>query len=285
MVDEEGELFEDEDDDGNPMYAFTLWEPAAINGRAWRVGGVQVAVIEPYITGRRPAWGGAFARMLYPAVVEESGKLGPEPWGWGPPPLVHEGRLVQPDWLYDYLLDPTAIRPAAVLKMPKHTLSPEEAGKLVDYFAAVAGTDFPYAPRSGGRLSERLAPEEMERFDRAMRILLDRKTYCAKCHLVGDFGPGGEDRTVLAPNLAEVGRRIRPEYLHRWLADPKSVLPYTAMPVNFPPPPNAPMGQDLYPGTSVEQLEAVLDLLKNFDRYVQQRTSIRGFAEGDEAND
>jgi cytochrome c2 len=68
-----------------------------------------------------------------------------------------------------------------------------------------------------------------------MRILLDRKTYCAKCHLIGDYRPEGDTLTSLAPNLQDVARRIRPDYLRRWLADPRSVLPYTAMPVNFPP--------------------------------------------------
>ncbi len=112
---------------------------------------------------------------------------------------------------------------------------------------------------------------------RAMRFVLDRTTYCAKCHLVGDFSPGGEIRTTLAPNLQDVARRIRPEYLRRWLASPKSVLPYTAMPVNFPP--DQQIGQEIYPGPSVEQLDAVMDLLLNYDGYVKSRVSIQQWIE------
>jgi hypothetical protein len=115
--------------------------------------------------------------------------------------------------------------------------------------------------------------------DQAMRLVIDKTTYCAKCHLIGDYNPGGETQTILAPNLAEVGRRIRPDYLRRWLADPKSVLPYTGMPMNFPAE-GPPMGQDLLPGTSREQLDAVIDLLLQYDAYLQKRTSIRTMIDG-----
>jgi hypothetical protein len=91
---------------------------------------------------------------------------------------------------------------------------------------------------------------------------------------VGDFSPGGEIQTVLAPRLDRVGRRLRPEYLHRWVANPKSQLPYTGMPVNFPPT-GPPLGQDLFKGTSIEQLDAVADLLLNWDWYMRHLTSIR----------
>ena len=73
-----------------------------------------------------------------------------EAWGWLPPPLVHEGKKVQPEWLFRFLLDPTPIRPAAVLRMPRFNLSRSEAGKLADYFAAVAGAEYPYTQNGKG---------------------------------------------------------------------------------------------------------------------------------------
>ena len=276
---------EDEEGEPLPMFSFSLWEPAAINGRICTVGGADALIYRHQITKERPATGGAFARLLYPVVSSEAKAAGAnfaavEPWGWVPPPLVHEGSTVRPQWLHDYLLEPTQIRPAAVLRMPKCTLSSAEAGKLVDYFAAVAGVDFPYSSRPPSP-PEQLAAKEKQRphrLDDAMRILVDRNTYCAKCHLIGDYGPGGETRTVLAPRLDQVGRRIRPEYVRRWLANPKSALPYTGMPVNFPP--TGPLlGQELYTGSSIEQLEAVVDLLLNYDWYMHGRTSIKSLAE------
>ncbi len=290
-VDAQGKLQlvdgDEEDEQGVPlpMASFTLWEPAAIHGQVWRVGGADLLVYQHQLTGTRAPWGGTFARLLYPKALADAKARGSsasevEAWGWGPPPLVHEGSRVQPAWLYNYLLAPTVIRPAAVLRMPTFHLSTDEAGKLVDYFAAAAGAEFPYSTdprRQSGRL-EHLTPEQSARFDRALRLLTDRTTYCAKCHLIGDFSPGGANRTILAPNLDQVSRRVRPEYVRRWLANPRSVLPYTAMPVNFPPT-GDPRGQDLYPGSSLEQLDAVTDLLLNYDSYMQRRISIRAIVE------
>lgn len=291
-VDGEGQAIEDEDYDGNPLYFFTLWEPAAINGRVWKVGGPEVMISQPQLTGRTPPWGGAFARLLFPAVVEQAREEGGatsavESWGWVPPPLEHEGRIAQPAWLHRYLLNPTEIRPSVVLRMPKYTLSSDEATRLVEYFAAASAESYPYVDDVRGKAGsvpaaeagDRPKPEpsnneKPSRLDRAMRLVLDRTTYCAKCHLIGDFTPGGQIDSILAPDLSQVGRRIRPDYVRRWLANPKAVLPYTGMPVNFPPT-GPPLGQNLFPGSSLEQLDAVTDLLLNYDWYVGRQVSIR----------
>ena len=77
----------------------------------------------------------------------------------------------------------------------------------------------------------------------------------------------------MAPKLDDVAGRLRPEYVHRWLAEPKSVLPYTAMPAHFPPT-GPPLGQDLFPGSSREQLDAVTELLIRYDEYIRQRANV-----------
>ncbi len=274
-VDAKGQLQEDEDEEGRPLYAFGLWEPAAIAGQVCSVGGAEVLVGQGQIVARRPPQGGALARLLFPEVLAEARAAGAtgsqaEAWGWVPPALAYLGRAVQPQWMYDYLLQPSVIRPAAVLRMPKYNLSPQEARRLVDYFAASAGVEFPYSSSASPAGPPAAADAaRRQRMNMALQILRDRTTYCAKCHLVGTYGPGGQSRSVLAPNLDQVGRRIRPDYLRRWLANPQSALPYTAMPVNFPPS-GPPLGQDLLPGSSQEQLDAVLDLLLNYDWYHRQ---------------
>jgi len=280
----EGKLDQTEDEDGNLQYAFNLWEPAVIAGKVWPVAGAGVLVSPEQIVKQRLPRGGDFARLLYPVALAEAKAAGAtasvvEAWGWVPPPLAGEGRRVQPAWLYEYLLDPTVIRPAAVLRMPKYNLSPAEAGRLADYFPAMDGVEFPYSSDARARTARAGpdTPEQAQRLDRAMRLVIDRTTYCSKCHLVGDSGPGGETRTVLAPNLERVAARIRPEYLRRWLANPKSILPYTAMPVNFPP--EGLMGQEIYKGPSVEQLDAVMDLLLDYDGYLKRRVSVRKLIE------
>jgi cytochrome c2 len=281
-LDAQGRLQEDEDDDGQPVHGFSLWEPAAIGGQLWPVGGPEVLVGKSQILRRRPPLGGDYARLLYPRALADAKAAGStasptEVWGWVPPALANEGLRVQPAWLQDYLLAPRPIRPAAILHMPKYSLSPAEAGALADYFAAVAGAEFPYISI---RASQALAldPARPGRLDDAMRIVLDRKTYCAKCHWIGDYRPEGDTLTSLAPNLQDVARRIRPDYLRRWLADPRSVLPYTAMPVNFPPT-GEPLGQDLFRGSSAEQLDAVWGLLLNYEDYMSHRVSVRRWVE------
>jgi hypothetical protein len=110
-----------------------------------------------------------------------------------------------------------------------------------------------------------------------MRVVTDGN-YCVKCHSIGDYEVRGAVKT-LGPDLDEVYRRMRPEYVRRWLANPQRILPYTGMPVNIPYDPNAPhfggVNQQLFPGTSISQLDGVVDLLMNFDEYTKRQTSVK----------
>jgi hypothetical protein len=104
-----------------------------------------------------------------------------------------------------------------------------------------------------------------------LKIVTDNN-YCVKCHLVGDYSPGGDPK-ALAPRLEQVHERLRPDYVKSWIANPKRFLPYTGMPVNIPH--KMPVDQKLFEGTSEEQLDGVADLLMNFDRFTEQRFSIK----------
>jgi len=308
-VDAQGKLLivdEDQDEQGRAVYQYSLalWEPAVIHGKVWTVGGASPLVCGPEIvegrlaagrvdvtkwgvrlTGIRPPVGGSLARLLYPVVLAEArasgrGPLEGEAWGWLPPPLVGEGAKVQPAWLHGFLLAPERIRPSSVLRMPQYNMSAEEAGKLVDYFAATSGVEFPYSSHARSRSGyleemERQRPHpEGTRLEQALKLLTASGTDCVKCHLLGDYRPGSGAGATLAPNLERVGRRIRPEYLRRWLANPKTVLPYTPMTVNFPPA-GPPLEPEVFGGNATEQLDAIMDLLLNYDRYLGGRTSIR----------
>ena len=44
------------------------------------------------------------------------------------------------------------------------------------------------------------------------------------------------------------------------------------MPAHFPPT-GPPLGQDLFPGSSREQLDAVTELLIRYDEYIRQRAT------------
>jgi cytochrome c2 len=277
MVDGEGKLVEDVDENDNPLYFFTLWQNKPIAGQAY-TSGTQLGVTKPQLTSARPAWGGYLSRLIYPSVLATAREENPnfkdsDAWGWLPPPLVGEGRKVQPAWLHDFLLDPVPIRPAVVLRMPKFNMSTEEAGKLVDYFAAADGAEYPYAldPRTRGAHLTAAESAHPNRLSDAMKIVTNGN-YCVKCHHLGDFVPEGSVY-AMAPNLDRVYRRLRPDYVRDWVANPPRIIPYTVMPINIPP--DKPIAQEIYHGTSEEQLQAVVDLLMNYDVFMKDRTSIR----------
>ena len=60
-----------------------------------------------------------------------------------PPILLGQGERTQPEWLYQFLLNPQPVRKMSVLRMPKFNMSQEEARTLVDYFAAVERSENP----------------------------------------------------------------------------------------------------------------------------------------------
>lgn len=286
---------------GGLRYALELWRPTIIDGSPYMTGQSPVTVPAGQIDERYPVVGGTLTRYLLPVVTQIERRVNPnasgsEAYGWLPPPLMHEGEKVQPAWLHDFLLDPYPIRPAAFLRMPKFNMSSAEATALVDYFAAVDNATWPYT-HSQTRQTSRLAEEEarylakleeagkvgeapppgsMWRLDDALDIVTDGN-YCVKCHIVADYSPTGSNRAK-APNLANVYRRLRPEYARDWIANPKMFLPYTSMPVNIPYDPDLPnlggVKQELYHGTSIEQVDAVVDLLMNYDLYTRESKKI-----------
>ncbi len=284
-VDEDGLPIEPDDDESEPYYLFKLWRNAVINGQTWPVGVQDIMVrasndYGPAEGQAYPAEGGDLARYLFPQVIAKAKEINPqvkgsEAWGWLPPPLMNEGEKVQTDWLHGFLMDPTSIRPAVVMRMPNFHMSSDDAAKLVNYFAATSGVQFPYEYRSHQRASylAEMEADRPERLNEAMNIVVNGN-YCVKCHAVEDFQPEGDPATF-GPNLANVHDRLRPEFLRNWIANPKRGLPYTGMPVNIPYKPGEPgISEKIFRGTSIEQLDGLADLLMNFDTYAKRQTSI-----------
>ncbi len=298
---------EEEFDPNTATHSFELFAPAMVDGKVWQVKTRSVRIPANMIESRRAANGGFLTRYLTPIVAKtirnpnKKGK-GAEALGWVPPPLVGEGDKVQTGWLHDFLLDPYVIRPATVLRMPKFNMSSDEATKLANYFAALDNADYPYEfgeQRSPHHLttaantyaehlkqSGDMTASPERRLADAMRIVA-RSDGCVQCHKVGDFDPKGFESDK-APNLADVYRRLRPEYVRRWVARPMQILPYTSMPENITYDPNhafkgGKIPQDVYRGDSVQQLDAVVDLLMNFDQYSVERNSVAGMLKKDPA--
>jgi cytochrome c2 len=284
-VDEDGAAIEAGDTTSKFYYQFMLFQNAVVDGQPQLIGPHNVRVAPEQIVHKYPPLGGDLARMLFPIVVGDEAKITPavrstdpakpanQAWGWLPPPLVGEGRKVQTDWLHNFLMDPFPIRPAAVLRMPKFNMSSEEASTLVHYFAAHDGAEYPYEFDVRGREDhiEQMEATHPKYLEGGLAIVTDNN-FCVKCHLIGDFSPGGNPK-AMGPRLERVHNRLRPDYLQRWIGDPARVLPYTAMPVNIPP--DKGVDQNLFPGSPQDQVNAVVDLLANFDRLAEGQMSIK----------
>ncbi|MFM8952702.1 MAG: hypothetical protein ACKOOF_06535, partial [Planctomycetaceae bacterium] len=282
LVDEDGVPIEEGDEEAVVHRPFMLWRDVLIDGEARQVGAQNLVVPEDALVAGRhyPAKGGDLAKLLFPVVIADEKQINPnvkpdDAWGWLPPPLVGEGRKVQSAWLHRFLLNPHPIRPPAVLRMPKFNFSSHQAGALVNYFAAVDGAEYPYVydPRldeSAVAAKEAVKPGHLEG---ALKIVTNTN-YCVKCHLVGSYSPPGNPK-ALAPQLERVHERLRPDYVHNWIANPKRFLPYTGMPVNIPF--DKPVSQDLYVGTSEQQVEALTDLLMHFDLFAKRSLSLEAF--------
>lgn len=297
--DEEG-LPVDADSDVKPAavkVAFDLWKSTPIEGSLYVPGQSALQLNLRDLEKRQFGEGGLLTRYLLPRVIQMEKAVntqakGDEAYAWLPPPLMGEGEKVQSQWLHDFLLEPYPIRPATYLRMPRFNMSSHEAWVLANYFAAVDNPNYP-ADFKENQEDSRLRTEFAEalrdkaagsqgaevankRLNSAMQIVVN-KNYCVACHRVGDFAPTGSIRAQ-APNLADVQKRLRPDYVRRWIANPKQILPYTAMPINIKYDPAAPhlggISQELFPGTSIEQVDGLVDLLMNFDQYAKGKTSI-----------
>jgi hypothetical protein len=115
------------------------------------------------------------------------------------------------------------------VRMPTFYLSERERGKLVRFFSALSKVSQDYVRPD----VEPLEGDLLE-VGRTAFIAGD----CSNCHLLGgetDINPS----TTYAPSFAPVAQRIRPAWYHRWITEPSTVIPGTAMPALLNPVENA----------------------------------------------
>jgi mono/diheme cytochrome c family protein len=84
-----------------------------------------------------------------------------------------------------------------------------------------------HLPSQAGR---RLAADTLVEHGR----FLAEEAACAACHPPGDGAMARRLVTRTAPDLSQVGRRLHPGWIERWLADPHQLRPGAAMPMLFP---------------------------------------------------
>lgn len=183
-----------------------------------------------------------------------------EPKTMAPPPLeageLHEGEKVQAPWLFEFLKQPFPLRPWLEVRMPTFGLSDEEATGLARYFATLGKQRFPYEFADFGKIPE-------EQLKAAEALMSKAYLDCGSCHPQGDKKPEGP-REGWGPDLAMAKRRLRPDWIVRWLRDPQKIQPDTKMPSFFLGPDAGP--EDILGGDEERQILAIRDYLMNRGR-------------------
>ena len=96
-------------------------------------------------------------------------------------------------------------------------------------------------------------------------MMTSKASPCLQCHAIGQFKPSGGAAVVNGPDLRQVATRFRPEFLETWIANPRRLIPYTAMPQNI-----VPHGAIQIPvpktfeNQPIEMVRAVRDTLLNY---------------------
>jgi cbb3-type cytochrome oxidase cytochrome c subunit len=253
-----------------------LWQPVTIRGFTFQVG--DNLTLDRTRVAMTAANGGNFAWLFATTEAERTGAEFAPIWNRLPPPLLREGKKVQSPWLTAFLRDPYSIRPAVNLRMPRFhfgrtaNAAPAETMGLANFFAAHDGAEFPY-PSIPQREQSYLAAME-SRHPGYLRggWELMTKGACVQCHAIGAFKPTGGAQVVNGPELRQVSARFRDRFLGEWLANPRRLVPYTAMPQNVPPNgPPPPAVPRTFEGQPLDMVRAMRDTLLNYDSAIEQQ--------------
>jgi cytochrome c551/c552 len=146
-----------------------------------------------------------------------------------PPVLTSEGARVNPEWLKGFLANPSlsatdtnrnGVRQYLQVRMPTFYLSNDEIRKLVLFFEASSAQAQPYiAPQVPSLTTEETAM--------ARSLFTNPAAPCLKCHMDGN---PAHDLSASAPNFLLARDRLRLPWTERWVVEPASIIPGTAMP-------------------------------------------------------
>ena len=137
--------------------------------------------------------------------------------------------------------------------MPTFGFASNEVTGLVGYFNGQAGLPFPtpltyIGPLDGGLVAAGRKLTSKDYFD------------CFSCHQQGDRKPEGPPEGW-APDLALARRRLRPEWMGKWITDPQKVQPGTKMPNFYPGGPD-----DILGGDEKRQIQALVEFILSLGR-------------------
>lgn len=165
-----------------------------------------------------------------------------------PPELTWVGAKIRPEWLSEYLADPSVpYRPAVSVRMPTFGFDETQTNTLIDYFGGLANvtpqftdTDYVLNPELvslGGLLASN-----------------DKGLACFACHLLDGKKPG-DDPSVWAPDWSKVRGRLQYGFVPEWIKDPAHFQKFAIMPGFLNAPEAALPG--ILDGKADKQLEAL----------------------------
>ena len=202
--------------------------------------------------------GGAIQSTLIDWLVTYQGKDANDAQSvvrsFSPPNLIGEGQKVQAQWLFEFLHGPTPIRPWLRVRMPTYSFHAGQINSLVKYFNYLDDQEFPFTDIYHPQMSK-------EEFEAAGKLFSKDYFGCAQCHIVGDQMPGGSAENW-APNFALSAKRLKPDWIIKWLTNPADLLPGTKMPTYFDPKNFDESGPpDILNGDEHRQIKALRDYL------------------------
>lgn len=170
------------------------------------------------------------------------------------PDLSFIGDKLQPGWLAGFLRQPHPIRPWLKARMPTFGLTDRERDQVTAFLATLRDRGLPPLPprlQTAGSASAQI-------LQAGARLASREYLSCSSCHMGGDSAPEGPEEEW-APDLRLAGRRLRPEWIVRWLMDPQRILPGTKMPSFFADADSGP--NDILDGDEERQILVLRDYL------------------------
>ena len=189
------------------------------------------------------ASGGDFAWLYATTQAERTGRPFAPFWNRLPPPLLREGKKVQTPWLTAFLKDPYPIRPAVQLRMPRfHYGKSEQAASQRDRRAGELlrrarrrRVPLPGDPRARRPATWRERVKAHPDYLGAGWQMMTQGSPCLQCHAIGQYKPTGGGRRSSTDRTSARSRRGSGRVPGEWLANPRRLVPYTAMPQNIVP--------------------------------------------------
>lgn len=144
--------------------------------------------------------------------------------GLFPPDLTRVGEKIRPEWLTEYLADPSLnYRLAVAARMPTFDFDDTQVNTLVQYFAALSGRS-PVLKDTDYELNQT--------YVQAGKLLADGKLICNTCHFIDGRKPD-TDPIAFAPEWKLMRERLQSDFITDWIKMPGDYQSHTPMPGFF----------------------------------------------------